>query len=72
MGVIDIMGRTGGCCQQDQMMQRLTSCSSHTASRPSFYEVALSYGTDKVTTHHYHHMYQVRHRTIVVVCVAKN
>ncbi|SMY24403.1 unnamed protein product [Zymoseptoria tritici ST99CH_1A5] len=27
-------------------------------TRPSFYEIALSHGTDKVTTHSYHHMYQ--------------
>ncbi|KAK6443065.1 transcription factor [Oleoguttula sp. CCFEE 5521] len=26
--------------------------------RPTFYEVALSHGTDKVTKHHYHHMYE--------------
>lgn len=27
-------------------------------SRPSFYEIAIKTGTDKVTDHSYHHMYQ--------------
>lgn len=31
---------------------------SYIASRPTFYDIALSHGTDKVTRHHYHHMYQ--------------
>ncbi|KAF2162375.1 hypothetical protein M409DRAFT_69251 [Zasmidium cellare ATCC 36951] len=32
--------------------------SLRSSSKGSFYDIALSHGTDKVTVHHYHHMYQ--------------
>ena len=51
--------RQGQQRRQGNHKTHLTSLrSSNTASRPSFYDIALSYGTDKVTAHHYHHMYQ--------------
>lgn len=34
--------------------------SSYAIARPSFYEIALKHGTDKVTTHHYERMYEHR------------
>jgi len=36
----------------------IPSLTTHYRSRPSFYEVAAKYGTDKVTAHSYHHMYE--------------
>lgn len=43
--------------------------SGHGDNSPSFYEVALTHGTDKVTTHHYENMYErylpaLRHKRI--------
>ncbi|KAI6819844.1 PLP-dependent transferase [Hortaea werneckii] len=35
-----------------------THGSASSSGAPSFYSIALSHGTDKVTKHHYHHMYQ--------------
>lgn len=38
--------------------QLISRLNSYVASRPTFYDIALSHGTDKVVDHHYHHMYQ--------------
>ncbi|RMY68050.1 hypothetical protein D0863_07383 [Hortaea werneckii] len=37
---------------------RSTLIMTFSSDLPSFYSIALSHGTDKVTKHHYHHMYQ--------------
>ncbi|EMD00584.1 hypothetical protein BAUCODRAFT_175520 [Baudoinia panamericana UAMH 10762] len=52
-GTIDSVGKDGSYTPPAS-----STASARKDNRPSFYEVALSYGTDKVTTHKYHHMYE--------------